>query len=297
MTEERRHFSHSQLKSALGDAGCLRAWGYRYIEGITTPVAGRMHVGTAWDSLTRLVMDNKIGSIDTSVEEAQELITRRFDNPPTESKHGVTLEYDFSDIDQDATRDRLASAAELYVTDVAPTINPISVQREVRVELLGDIDLLGYVDMVERADDGSIVVTDNKASMAGRSSYTPEKATVDQQLALYQAAIAIEDGLSPLTRGWRTLDIGYKKTIAKFSNVFVREPSHEAAIARNKETMKSAADQATILLAVEAAGVFPPTGRGTWKCSERWCGYYDVCDYGRRSRTAVAVDTPIPEED
>ena len=299
MSDERRHFSHSQLSSALGDAGCLRAWGYRYVEKITTPVSGRLHIGTAWDAMTRRVLEAKIDAGITGIDhfeadtsEAVESVVRRFDNPPEENKDGIAIEYDFSDIDLDATRDRLAVAAEQYVTDVVPTILPISVQREIRIELLPGVDLLGYVDLVERNIDGTLVVTDNKASSAGRASYSADKAITDQQLTFYQAALSkLDNDDSYLTRGWRVLDIGYKRTPAKFSSIFVREPNAKTVAERANAALDNATQQAQVLLAVEKTGVFPPTGRGSWKCSERWCGFFDICEYGRRSRTAIPIST------
>lgn len=304
MTDERRHFSHSQFSGALGDAGCLRAWGYRYVEKIGTPVSGRLHVGTAWDRMTRRVIEAKIDAnredwlTECTEEEAESYVTDSFENPPKENKDGVPLEYDFSDIDLDGTRDRLAYAARHYISDVLPTIHPVSAQREIRLELLPNVDLLGYVDLIELNVDGTLVVTDNKASSSGRASYNTDKATVDQQLTFYQAALSkLDDTDEYLTRGWRIMDIGYKRTQAKFTSVFVREPDAKTAAKLADATLKNAADQASVLLAVEKTGMFPPTGRGSWKCSERWCGYFDICEYGRRSRTAIPIITDTTEEE
>lgn len=289
MTEPNRHFSHSQLSSAFGDAGCLRLWAYRYVEKMTSPTNGALHVGSSWDYLTRVVIGEKINGNIVNEERAENIITHTFNNPIEETNAGAPIEYDFSDIDQDQTLDRLVSAAKLYITDVLPTIDPVSVQREVRTTVLPGVDILGYVDLVERAGDGSLVVTDNKASLSGKASRTPAKAMTDQQLALYQAMIAKEDGNTPMSRGWRILDIGYKKTVAKFSTILVREQSVATANKLNDLTMQSVTQQAGALLAIEKTGLFPPTGRGTWKCSEKWCGYFDICEYGRKSRTSIAV--------
>lgn len=254
--------------------------------------------------MTRRVLEQRIDAISSGIDyheadasEAEESVTRNFDNPPEESKDGTPLEYDFSDIDLDQTRDRLAYAAREYVESIVPTIIPVSVQREVRIELLPNVDLLGYVDLIERNTDGTLVVTDNKASTAGRASYSTDKAIVDQQLTFYQAALSrLDDTNDYLTRGWRILDIGYKRTQAKFSSIFVREQNTSTVIANTEATLKNAADQATALLAIEKAGAFPPTGRGSWKCSERWCGYFDICEYGRRSRTAIPIVTDDEED-
>lgn len=304
MSDERRHFSHSQLSSAFGDAGCLRAWAYRYVEKISTPVSGRLHIGTAWDRMTRQVIEAKIDATredwlhEYDPEYAEVLVMDSFDNPPEESKDGVPLEYDFSDIDLDTTRDRLAYAANHYVADVLPTIIPVSAQREIRIELLPGVDLLGYVDLVERNIDGTLVVTDNKSSSSGRLSYNEDKAMVDQQLTFYQAALSkLDNDDTYLTRGWRIVDIGYKRTQAKFSNVFVREHTTDTLKKLADSAITNATDQATALLAIEKTGAFPPTGRGSWKCSERWCGFFDICEYGRRSRTAIPISTGDSEEE
>ena len=68
MTEERSHVSHSQLNSAFGEGGCLRAWAYRYVEKLSSPVSGRLHIGTAWDGMTRRVLEAKVDSIATGNE-------------------------------------------------------------------------------------------------------------------------------------------------------------------------------------------------------------------------------------
>lgn len=299
MTTEPRHVSHSQLSTAFGDSGCLRAWAYRYVEKLSTPVSGRLHVGTSWDRMTRLALDAKITAHDPdvagaylSVDEAIDIVETTFLNPPETSKDGAPLEYDFSDVDLDNTQSRLAYAAEKYVNDILPTIVPVSVQKEIRFPLLDGedrVDLLGYIDLIEMSIDGNMVITDNKASMSGRASYNAEKAITDQQLTFYQAVMAQTDPANMYTsRGWRVVDIGYKTQQAKFSAFFVREQSDKYE-SFAKATIKNAQDQASTLLAVEKNGVFPPTGRGSWKCSERWCGYYDVCEYGRRGRTAIPI--------
>jgi hypothetical protein len=56
------------------------------------------------------------------------------------------------------------------------------------------------------------------------------------------------------------------------------------------QTERSDEDYRQLLMRVDAvtaaieAGVFLPTTPDNWRCSPKFCGYYDTCPYGRRKR-------------
>lgn len=300
--QERPHYSHSQFRIAFGDGGCLRAYKYRYLDKIKTPVPGRMHVGTTWDRMVNAVLRSKIDGDQLDAAQATDLAVETLDNPPEHSKDGEPLDYDFSDIDIDSTKQRLEFAANIYIASVVPDIRPVTVQHEVRLPILdGTHDMLGYIDLVEYDQEGALCVTDNKASSSGRSTYTTDKAQIDPQLLSYQAAL----NLMPLSghegrvmsRAWRIVDIGYKRTLARFDNVRVTERSITDTIVRAQNTLRSIEDQAIILNSAKDTGSFPPTGIGSWKCSAKYCDFYGICEYGSANRTAIAITNNEDEQD
>lgn len=288
---ERDHYSHSQFRLAFGDGGCLRAYFYRYVDkSYRPPVPGRLHVGTSWDRMTTKFMESVIHGTPMPEDEAIGIVVNTLENPPEKNKDGEPLDYDFSDVDLDDTRNRLEFAALNWLQVVAPEIRPVTVQQEVVVPFAKlDADLLGYIDLVELDDSDTLVITDNKASMSGRSTYNTDKATIDQQLLLYQYAVMQDSDIPVLTRGWRVVDIGYKKTLARFDSVFVKERSVADAQANANAAWSAAEDQAVLLDNAKKEGLFPPTGRGSWKCSHKYCDFFNICDYGHKARTAIPV--------
>lgn len=295
--QDKPHFSHSQFRLAFGDGGCLRAYKYRYMDKIKTPVPGRMHIGTTWDRMVNAVLRSKIEEDPIDTAQATGIAIDTLENPPEHTKDGDPLDYDFSDIDLDSVKQRLEFATNIYVTSVAPEIAPLSVQREVRIPILGGThEMLGYIDLVELDDDGNLCVTDNKASSSGRITYTADKAQIDPQLLIYQAGVTVSDE-PVMSRAWRVVDLGYKRSAARFDNVRVTDRSTEHATERAAMTIQSIEDQAVLLNAAKDTGSFPPTGIGSWKCSAKYCDFYSRCEYGSRARTAIAMTNNEDEQD
>lgn len=164
-------------------------------------------------------------------------------------------------------KDGAVAMAEKHYTDLAPSIEPVHVERPFLLEIAnGEVDLAGTVDCMT-ADE----VIDLKTS-----SKTPggNPADTSIQLTMYSMAREALDETSVSVR----LDylVGLKKGIkvARFSST------------------RGHKDYDTLLLRIHEwvrcikAGIFPPAPHDHWVCQEKYCGYWkDICPYGRRGRT------------
>ena len=161
------------------------------------------------------------------------------------------------------------------------------------------MDFVGEQDIVERfeiAGDGPdrlvLVIRDTKTSA---KSPTPsildgaeKSGTADdsEQLTAYAVASHVIDDKLP---DYMVLDY-LVKTNAK-------TPTLKYVATKTQRSM----DDVNVFLnrfanAVHAlrTGVFVPANQSWWGCSQRWCGYYDICPYAKRPKL-VQITTEPPQ--
>ena len=148
----------------------------------------------------------------------------------------------------------------------APNINPVAVQKEYRVtpnpEVL-PVALVGFTD-VEEADTIRDVKTTTKAMAAGLEHR-------DQQLTTYAMLRQAETGVIPAVVG---LDVIKRTPTGKMG--YEWRPS-----TRDILDVHEMVDRMVAIVKAIRVGSFPPTDPGNWSCSERWCGYWNICPYVR----------------
>lgn len=165
--------------------------------------------------------------------------------------------------------DMVITLALLHAIELAPVIDPKSVERKWVVELNGfPFDLAGRWDIEEK--NGSI--RDTKT--AKRS---PSQADADnsEQLTMYALAKKVCDGEEPSGL--------YIDALVKLKN-----PK-----AVTLQTTRTEAQRQILLNRVERfaeiieKGAFTPANSTDWICNPKWCGYYGTCAFGGLGKKVI----------
>lgn len=268
------HLSASQIETYLQ---CPRRWAYRYIRGIRSPGSGATAQGSAWHAAIEHGYREVIaGGALPSVRDLQEVfavdLAERLDlglAEPAGAKEAVRLR-------DGETREALLAEGLALVKchreEIAPRVHPIAVEQRIHLPL-GDqfpFDLVGFLDVVARDDDGRTWIRDNKSRSKRRG--TPKQPDVDRdvQLTLYSILYRattqqLEDGLA--------LDC------------VIKPASYGAPRAIVCETWRTQRDLMWVLGLIEQmaraiwAEAYPPCGGGAqaWWCSEKWCDHWQAC--------------------
>lgn len=287
---KRRTLSHSQL---FAIQTCGEHYRRRYEDGDKTPGTAQMKRGLSVHVVAKHahglqlaakldigpVPEALVGALPT-VREAMEMGAAAFE---AELAEGITVSRAaIADAGSRAAaigkeKDTAVSLSGAYVRLVAPFVNPIAVERKVKIRpklpTVGDapFDVLGIYDLVEETKDGKEQISDTKTS--GRRP-PKDAALKSEQLPLYALLRAADNGGKlPHYGALRHMVDGRWPDVHTQEVEFTRE--RLGAVIARLETAYSAIE----------AGVFVPAQSGHWKCSEKWCEFWDSCRYavGRRS--------------
>lgn len=244
---------------------CGEAYRRRYVLGEKIPPGIAMAVGTATDkSVTRDLTEKKdTGSLlpdDVISDIARDALLSAWGD-------GVALSEDERTVGEAKLKgeavDKSVRLSELHHGAQAPLIEPVHLQREIRIESPSrDLEILGYIDIQEPD-----AVRDTKTS--GKSPAAGMIETADQ-LTLYALGVKVIDGKAPAKVHLDYLvDTKQPKVVTLEAT---RDEGHfRALLARIDNAAESV-----------RAGVFVPVSQDHWMCSPRWCGYYSTCRYVRR---------------
>jgi hypothetical protein len=158
--------------------------------------------------------------------------------------------------------------AFMHAELVAPTLNPIYLQRPLSIEIPGyPFDIGGILDIQEFDS-----VRDTKTK-----GKTPPKdvADTDDQLTVYAMLVYLTDGTIP-------------QKLVLDCLIDTKTPKYVAF-----ETTRTEEDFNVLLRRISVAcdaiesGVFLPARESDWWCSEFSCGFWQSCKYVKRSRRPV----------
>lgn len=162
-------------------------------------------------------------------------------------------------------KDTGIKAITAYDRDIAPAIKPVSVEREIRLQL-ADVDwgFQGFLDLEEA--DGAIV--DRKVR---GTKMSPAVANTELAVAPYMLARRAE---------------GNPASIFRFHTfVKVKQPYVEIVPTTRTDRQLDAFVDRLYGIAAEIAwrmetGVWAGAVPGSWYCGERFCGFWDSCGMG-----------------
>jgi len=169
-----------------------------------------------------------------------------------------------------ATKDACVNLGLMHSKRIAPSIEPVALERAMTLLVDGErYRLVGTLD-VEEEDR----IRDLKTSV---SRMTIDDARDSVQLDMYAFML---ERLTGKRVSRVCLDVLQKAVIPKPYTLDVAAPSDfEPLLMRIERTAK----------VIESGAFMPvdPSGPSGWICSERFCGYFDDCVFGRRRRKAL----------
>lgn len=234
---------------------CGKLWEFRYVDKIKMPSRPNLTVGSAVDRSVNANMTSKVQGIIASHEEVRAVAADYFDKEATETEWR-------EDENQGEHKDLVVQLADLHFAKVAPLIQPATVQQVFELQMDGDYDVAGAIDIT----DTNKFVRDTKTSARQSSgNYIVERAF---QPAMYTFAYEAIYGEPPA--GF-IFDILKKPT--------VKIPAEYEA----RTGVVTQLDHQWLFDSINAvhkgisAGVALPAAEGAWWCGAKWCSYWSIC--------------------
>lgn len=256
--------------------GCQLQFQYRYLDGLIRPPGVALLVGSTVHKAAEvnLIAKRDQGS-PLDAESVADLASTEFDRRWSEEGE-IALDEDERakgrDMVKGEAKDESVRLAALHATDLVPLLEPLHVERSVRVKVEGiRNELEGTFDLQ---------TTDRKLHDLKTSG---KKLSVDSitdsvQMRLYSVLAEAADGVKPTKLA---LDVVQKnkKPLAYIveSPVFSSSKPILDLIARMEKGIE--------------LGVFQPADPTSYRCRPMYCGYYRDCPFGARARSSHAVSS------
>lgn len=254
--EEKPHLSSAQL-NMIGR--CQVQYRYRYLDGIKSPPGVAATIGKGVHAAIGKDLGNKMEWGELLDDEAIPDFAADATRAAWQEDEPRLVD---DDPGQDAAVDIAIELAKLHHLKAAPGIEPVALEKKFRLVLDGPYDLVGVPDVEEAG-----TIRDTKT--AGKTP-SADEADRSLQLTVYHLAAA---------------RAGAEKEVALDYLVKTQKPK----LVQLRST-RGPEDHARLLRRVEiaaqtiASGVFAPTNADNWWCSDRWCGYWNICEFGSRGR-------------
>lgn len=253
---------------------CGIAFQNRYLLGKRTSTSISAAVGLAVDAAAnqnlRSKMDNgKLLPVEQVKELANDALKIEWEKGVEAS--GEDTEEGISASRGDAT-DMAVDLAEFHHNRLAPTLDPIHIQRAWTLNVAGiGMQIAGTIDVQE-----SDAIRDLKTS-----AKSPQKTVADSSIQLTMYALAVErhDGMIPA------------KLVLDYT---VRTPARKELKLIQLETRRDISSFNPLLERIAAAdrtiqsGIFSPADPGAWWCSAKWCSYHSTCPYAVKPVSVAA---------
>jgi len=276
------HLSPSSINMM---SNCEAQWNYRYKEGIIKPPGIALLRGKSTDVSISHNMEQKIEShSDLKEDEVVDAFVTEWD---TEKDNTVFLPND----NPEEQREGGINSIKHYHSEMAPTIQPETVQEKFEIEFKGfDYNLLGYSDIIT---DSGIVIDNKTASKSPAYCSCREKGKKQPNAKCkicrgwgYDATKISIGHLLQMT----VYDLGYQLTRGKeaksvrldylIKNKTPKIATVEPKITNSERTflqkiMGITAERATMIYNEK---ITPTPNRASFMCSHKWCGYADICE-------------------
>ena len=229
---------------------------FSYIEGIKTTPNDAMLRGTSVDTSANSHFSKKaINETGITEDNFVDMAVATHDEKSDDT--------DFLENTKDQSRDKTASASKTYHSVHGQILKPkVSDTEPTQIEIFQDIGdnltLKGYVDLVT-ADD---VVVDTKVRKADKG-------------------IDVETNLQLQT--YATILGSSKVGIASVTTAKEPKATYYGGIS-NETTKKRAMQRIKSVSSAIDSNIFLPAAEGSWICSEKYCGYWNMCDFGAKRK-------------
>lgn len=266
---------------------CPRQLGYRRLGTVEDPrplkirPSATMLGGQAIDSTLNELFEQKIRGVNglrgSALVDYFVTTLRRITDENT--REGPLTGEPDPDVEKDGT-----AVLPVYERDIAPVIDPVSVQEVGKKTIQGSggtlrpppVTLVGHLDLVRRAADGHRIVSDHKFTSKAPSQMEAGKS---QQMHSYAY---LKDGEEEHKAGH--VELILLRRLKRGPEV----ATSSAFVTAGQKVAVEHAVQTTA--ALYRARYFPMADPSSWACSPEWCGYWKLC------RGRANGPLPIPGE-
>lgn len=221
---------------------CPVAWHFRYRKGLILPPRGIQVAGRAFDEAANVYYALTLHGRPPKPSDVGEIYVHAF-------RRELPLAEDRREIDAQKIENNGYQGVKIWTKELASHTKPVEIQAHRERPFTPDksIILHGYLDVVA---DG--LWLDHKLGMR-----KPDTSTI--QMAAYML-------------------LERREPFIDFLDIRKGEPAR----IRVELDRPLSAWVRVMWQAIRAmrAGVIVPIAIGTWRCSPKWCGYWDICPYG-----------------
>ena len=266
-----KHLSYSSVNLYLT---CARAWKFRYIAKVQTPIAVALPFGSAFhDAIEAYLESSAFGKSDTVTVgdhfnvswkyhlERDQQIDFGKETPESLRELGQRMLGSEVDVSGDGPN-RKCRNASVFLNDIVPQVidDKPTIEKKVTLSVPGvEVPIIGYIDLI--TSDG--VPCDFKTSS---KAWYAAKAHSELQPTFYVAALS---------------QLGQMPDNGKFRYyIFTKTKKPKIQIIETKRTPAQLfwlLDMIREVWVSIQAGVFPPTGPGSWRCNKRFCEFWLLC--------------------
>lgn len=241
---------------------CPQRWRRRYIDQQREPQNGPMVVGKAVGGAIAQHYAARIAGACLSVKDADDICLAEFD------ESAARLATDFDSDEPDMLREQSREALRAYLTELAPRVRPVSVERRIELRFDGaEWAFVGYLDVEDEA--GAVI--DVKVG----AKHVPEaRAGSDPQPSAYLLA-RLTEGRPAARFEFHSVRRGAVRSGERCRVVVAeRSPAQLAALAeRIAATARQIAD-------CERSGDWPLSSPDGWWCAPGQCRHWQRCPAG-----------------
>lgn len=241
-----RRISNTQIAMFMR---CPRQWEFRYVKGLKIPPKGIMVQGSAYHGALKENFTYKVrNGIDLDVKSVLDAYDTTWRKSVDEGKR--LGELDWEGEDPGKIKDQGIKLVKIYHNIAAPSVEPVSVEKEFVRNIGNDIQCNGYIDL-----NTTESIIDHKVK--GRA-FTQDEANRDPQPTMY----CFLRGVSNFV-----YHTAIKKKVPEIQLVNVE---------KNEDDINWWIEAVKQMMMQIDAGIFPPNFNG-WHCSEKGCGYWHLC--------------------
>jgi hypothetical protein len=249
---------------------CGMSFEHRYVKGIVVPPGVTLANGITVHHGNEYLLNAKRDGIAVSDDELSIVLAGKL----TELwDRGLRLDEDET-ADLPGTRDLLTRKVTLGVgqfrRQLLPQLEPVDIELSFRIpETKWGFGLAGKIDM---RDVYHCIWDWKTAHQSGRQ----EEADDSEQLTIYGLAQRATEGTFPIAFAIGKIVVTTKKLDAT---------CEQFRTYRNDDDYKQVIRKIRHIQGLVQRGAFAPCSHKIWKCTEKFCGYWDMCVFGHRQRT------------
>lgn len=235
---------------------CGKAFEFRYLQDWKVAPQAALTVGRSVDDGITHNLQQKIQTKkDVSKEEVVEATLSTFNRE--------SIETDWQGEDPGAQKDIAVKLVSAHHEKLAPLINPKAVQLKLQVDL-PEYTLAGTLDLVEQDD----TLADSKTS----------KTMYDENAVAWNLQPAVYTYLYEKNYGIKAPGFRYDVMVKPTKTIGARTQVVSGVVSEKQKTV--ALLRADSLNRAVQSGNFHYAPDNSWYCSEKWCGFWSMCDRG-----------------